>query len=80
LDQASQDTLWTAKDVANYLKVSRSWVYQHVGAGDLPYQRVGGLLRFAPEAVQAYACGQRPSASPVISFRRPSLSDDPGKG
>jgi excisionase family DNA binding protein len=48
------EALWDANDVARYLKVSRSWVYQRAEAGLLPYVRVGGLLRFDPESVRAF--------------------------
>ena len=47
--------LWDANDVARYLKVSRSWVYQRAEAGLLPCVRVGGLLRFRPEIVRSIA-------------------------
>jgi excisionase family DNA binding protein len=54
--------LWDANDVARYLKVSRSWVYQRAESGALPCLRVGGLVRFDPEAVHAFAHGDvRPS-------------------
>lgn len=49
------ETLWDARDVARYLKVSRSWVYQKAEAGLLPHLKVGGLVRFVPERVRAYA-------------------------
>ena len=48
------EALWDANDVARYLKVSRSWVYQRAEAGLLPYVRVGGLLRFDPESIRAF--------------------------
>jgi excisionase family DNA binding protein len=50
-------SLWDANDVARYLKVSRSWVYQRAESGLLPCLRVGGLVRFDPEAVHAFAHG-----------------------
>jgi excisionase family DNA binding protein len=50
----SNDSLWSATDVARYLKVSRSWVYHRAEAGLLPYLRVGGLLRFDPSAIRAF--------------------------
>jgi excisionase family DNA binding protein len=50
--------LWDAKDAARYLKVSRSWVYQRAEAGLLPCLRVGGLLRFDPATVRAFARGE----------------------
>jgi excisionase family DNA binding protein len=52
---AQRDGLWDANDVAGYLKVSRSWVYHRAEAGELPHLRVGGLLRFDPEVVRAFA-------------------------
>ncbi|HVV52253.1 MAG TPA: helix-turn-helix domain-containing protein [Polyangia bacterium] len=58
----ARDELWDANGVARYLKVSRSWVYQKVEEGMLPYLRVGGLIRFDPETVRAFAHGDmRPS-------------------
>jgi excisionase family DNA binding protein len=51
------ETLWDARDVARYLKVSRSWVYQKAEAGLLPYLKVGGLVRFVPERIRAYVLG-----------------------
>jgi excisionase family DNA binding protein len=57
-------SLWDANDVARYLKVSRSWVYQRAESGELPCLRVGGLVRFDPEAVHAFAHGDvQPSRS-----------------
>jgi excisionase family DNA binding protein len=49
------ETLWDARDVARYLKVSRSWVYQKAEAGLLPYLKVGGLVRFVPDQVRDFA-------------------------
>ena len=51
----SDHQLWDANDVASYLKVSRSWVYHRAEAGQLPHLRVGGLLRFDPTTVRAFA-------------------------
>jgi excisionase family DNA binding protein len=55
--------LWDANDVANFLKVSRSWVYQRAEAGLLPYLKVGALLRFDPEEIRAYAKALRQGLS-----------------
>jgi excisionase family DNA binding protein len=52
------DRLWDAIDVAQYCKTSRSWVYQQAESGRLPHLRVGGLLRFDPERVKAFARGE----------------------
>jgi excisionase family DNA binding protein len=51
------EALWDGRDVARYLKVSRSWVYQKAEAGLLPYLKVGGLVRFVPERIRAFALG-----------------------
>lgn len=67
---AGGERLWTVQDVAHYLGVSVSWVYQHVAAGDLPYRRIGGLVRFFPDDVRAYARGERPGGAPVLPLRR----------
>jgi len=56
------EVLWTAEDVAGYLKASRSWVYQKAEAGVLPSLRVCGLLRFEPATVRAFARNQRSGA------------------
>jgi excisionase family DNA binding protein len=50
-------TLWDARDVAAYLKVSRSWVYQRSESGDIPSLRIGGLVRFDPDTIQTWARG-----------------------
>ncbi len=56
--QMDTDQLWDANDVARYLKVSRSWVYHRAEAGLLPLRRVGGLLRFDPAKIRAFAAGE----------------------
>jgi excisionase family DNA binding protein len=64
---AEAGELWDANDAAHYLKVSRSWVYQRAEAGLLPCLRVGGLLRFDPAMVRAFARGQV-QPSKVVPF------------
>lgn len=49
------DRLWDARDVARYLNVSRSWVYQHAEDGTLPSLHIGAMLRFDPEAIRTFA-------------------------
>jgi len=65
------EPLWDAKEVAAFLKTSRSWVYLHAEAGALPSVRIGGLRRFIPDAIRAYARGEWKPA-PVVAF--------PGRG
>jgi excisionase family DNA binding protein len=59
----SVEPVWDALDVARFLKVSRSWVYQQAEAGLIPHRRVGGLLRFDPRAIQAWFRGDAESRS-----------------
>lgn len=69
LSPAEQDdALWDAQDVATYLKASRSWVYHKAEAGQLPCLRIGGLLRFDPATIRAYARGEQPAQARVISL------------
>jgi excisionase family DNA binding protein len=68
---SDEDRLWDAKDVASYLKVSRSWVYHRAEGGELPCLRIGGLLRFDPEAVRAFARGLTAAGGRVVRSSRP---------
>jgi excisionase family DNA binding protein len=61
------EPLWTAKEVAEYLKVSRSWVYQYTADGRLPCRHVGGLRRFDPAVVRAFGRGE---VGAVVPLRR----------
>jgi hypothetical protein len=58
-DQTTMETdgLWTADDVARFLKTSRSWVYHRAQAGRLPCLKIGGLLRFDPVAIRGLVAG-----------------------
>lgn len=63
-----RNELWDANGVARDLKVSRSWVYQKAEEGTLPCLRVGGLIRFDPATVRAFARGETRPAK-VVPFR-----------
>lgn len=52
------EDLWDVKRCAQYLRVSPSWVYQRADSGELPVCKVGGLKRFAPSIVRAFARGE----------------------
>ena len=47
--------LWTAQDVADYLKCSKSFIYKLAEAGKLKSLRIGALLRFDRTTVRAFA-------------------------
>ncbi len=44
--------LWDVGDVAAYLKVTKSWVYEHVG--DLPGWKMGKYWRFDPDDIREW--------------------------
>lgn len=48
------EQLWSAREVAQYLQVSQSWVYRAAEAGVLPHHRVGALVRFTRADIDAY--------------------------
>jgi excisionase family DNA binding protein len=52
--QALRDVAW----VAEFLGVSKSWVYQAVAAGRLPCVRIGAAVRFDPNVIRAWVRGE----------------------
>ena len=52
--------LWDAREAANFLKVSRSWIYARVERDEMPYLRVGGLMRFVPSQLRDWAFTKDP--------------------
>src|ERR1044072_4333159 len=69
----TRSVLWNPSDVATFLQVSRSWVYQKAEAGLLPVIRLPGssLLRFDPGLVRAFARGEwKPVRAPTIQTPR----------
>ncbi len=65
---AIDETMWTAKDVAAFLKCSISWVYGKAESGELPNVRIAGLLRFDPDAVRKFARGETINTGRVIAL------------
>jgi excisionase family DNA binding protein len=53
------EELWTLKETAAYLKVSRSTLYgwRYYGKGPVGY-KIGGAVRFDPEVVKAWVASQ----------------------
>jgi excisionase family DNA binding protein len=48
------ENLWTWRELAAYLNVSKSWVYEKAAAGILPSLKVCGALRFDPAAIRTW--------------------------
>jgi excisionase family DNA binding protein len=53
-ERALKDVPW----VAEFLGVSRSWVYQASSSGALPCVRIGALVRFDPTVIKAWVRGE----------------------
>jgi predicted DNA-binding transcriptional regulator AlpA len=68
LDHDDHEALWNAKDVAAYLKASRSWVYLHAEDGTLPSVRICGLRRFIPAEIRALPRGESGHLGSVVSL------------
>jgi excisionase family DNA binding protein len=61
------EALWTAEDVASYLRASKSFVYKAAEDGRLPCLRIGSMMRFDPTTIRAFAQG-RPSGGNVVAL------------
>jgi excisionase family DNA binding protein len=62
--QLVSEPLWTAEDVAAFLRVSLSMVYKLRRQGSLPAIRVGALFRVQPDAVRTFAGGEEVARAP----------------
>ena len=78
-DQSQPKRMLTVTDVAQWLSVSSSLVYQLVEAGKLPVYRIGngrGAIRFQPQDISDYieSCRSEPSQPPSpLRKLRPGL-------
>ncbi|HXJ21755.1 MAG TPA: helix-turn-helix domain-containing protein [Polyangia bacterium] len=68
--EAERQGLWTTKEVAAFLRVSRSWVYHQAEAKLIPCLRVGSLLRYDPEAIRRFARGEWKPANVIELAKR----------
>lgn len=77
------EPLWTVAEAAEYLNVSKSWVYRAAEAGTLPHLKLGGLVRFLPRAIREHASAleaQASGAAPVIQLAARRRRLDPKGG
>jgi excisionase family DNA binding protein len=51
----TSEALWTVDETANYLHMSKAWVYRRVESGEIPAARLGRVYRFHPARVRQYA-------------------------
>lgn len=64
-ERALRDVRW----VAEFLGVSKSWVYQATSTGVLPCIRLGSTLRFEKAAIEAWLRGERIKSVKLPSCR-----------
>ena len=67
-EQPTRHGLWNAQDVARFLKCSPSAVYRWAELGQIPYRRIGTLLRFKPAEVEAWL--DRNASASILPFPR----------
>jgi excisionase family DNA binding protein len=53
------EDLWDVARAAQYLGLSRHWVYKAVASGTIPYRKIGAAVRFVPAEIKAWALGER---------------------
>ncbi|MCA9034543.1 MAG: helix-turn-helix domain-containing protein [Planctomycetaceae bacterium] len=77
-EQEKQERLLTVAEVAEWLSVSNSLVYQIVDSGKLPVYRIGngrGAIRFRPDDIEDYlaSCRSEKTVSQPSQKLRPRL-------
>ena len=70
------DRLLTAREVAERLNISRSYVYYLVRVGELPSIRIRRAIRVRPRALELFIAASEHQAS--IASPRRSGDGDPG--
>ncbi len=64
-EHALRDVAW----LAEFLGVSKSWVYQATASGVLPCVRIGALVRFDPTVIRAWVRGEGGKSTRLPSCR-----------
>lgn len=68
--RSAEPTMWRAKDLAAFLQVSVSWVYKHTEAGDIPYHRKHGVVRYEPDEIRAWLKDRGDARAKVFHLKR----------
>ena len=53
------ELLWDVDRAAEYLGMSKHWVYRAVAAGALPHRKIGASVRFMPSELRSWANRQQ---------------------
>lgn len=67
MSEVIEESYWDARDVARFLKTSRSWVYGMAERGLLPRYKFGGLLHFLPSEIRAWAAAQKVPSGKILT-------------
>jgi excisionase family DNA binding protein len=54
-----RDRFLTAEEVADFLQVNTSWVYDRARRGDIPHVRLGRYVRFIDADIRAWVASLR---------------------
>jgi excisionase family DNA binding protein len=68
--------LLDAAEVAELLRVPKSWVYAETRAGRLPHVKLGRYYRYAPDSIAAFVAGLE--RGPVPYRKYPAPGGGPG--
>ncbi len=72
----SKDTLFTVETLAEYLQVSKQWIYERVQFKEIPHIKVRKLLRFRKSQIDNWLDGYKVPAASSPS-RLPVMSEGP---
>ncbi len=73
-----EDRLYDVQELAEYLSVSTQWIYERVQLKEIPYIKVGKLLRFRKSGIDTWLDSLKvPPMNPLSSV--PKSLHDPKK-
>lgn len=59
------DGLWSKEDVAAFLGMGPDWVYRRASDGTLPHLKLGHIVRFRREDIEAWVKSQVEKSAPL---------------
>lgn len=60
-NQITNETLMTKKEIANFLNVSVKTIDKKVHMNEIPFMKIGRLVRFSKSSIQAWLLGNSSS-------------------
>lgn len=68
-DRVVTDTVFTVETLAEYLGVSKQWIYERVRRKEIPFIKVGKFPRFREAEIETWLDSQRIPATQPFSKR-----------